>query len=98
RALWLYDEPWRAALMHMAALLPPTVLMGMSLPLLSRAMVAEARTASRIIGFLYAVNLLGAALGAVLTPWVLVRQLGIRGATVVAAAANVFTAVAGLAA
>src|SRR6185295_3052125 len=63
RALWLYDEPWRAGLMHMASLLPPTILMGMSLPLLSHAMVAEARTAGRTIGLLYAVNLLGAAVG-----------------------------------
>jgi len=98
RALWIYDEPWRAALMHVVALLPPTVLMGMSLPLLARAMVADARTAGRVIGFLYAVNLLGASVGSLLTPWVLVRHFGIRGATYVAAAANLFTALAGLAA
>lgn len=98
RAQWLYDEPWRAGLMHLAALLPPTILMGMSLPLLSHAMVAHARTAGGTIGFLYAVNILGAAAGAVLTPWVLVRSFGIRGATYVAAAANLFTVLAGLAA
>jgi len=96
RALWLYDEPWRAAVLHLVALLPPTILMGTSLPLLARAMVAEARTAGSTIGFLYAVNILGAAAGAVLTPWVLVRLLGIRGATFVAAGANLFTVVAGL--
>ncbi len=95
-ALWLYEEPWRAALMHLVTLLPPTVLMGLSLPLLARAMVSEVRTAGSTIGFLYAVNVLGAAAGALLTPWVLVRVLGIRGATFVAAGANLFTVVAGL--
>ena len=40
----------------------------------------EARTAGGIVGFLYAVNILGASAGALLTPWVLVRALGIRGA------------------
>lgn len=98
RAHWLYDEPWRAALMHLATLLPPTILMGMSLPLLSQAMVAHARTAGGTIGFLYAVNILGAAAGAVLTPWVLVPRFGIRGSTYLAAAANTFTVLAGLAA
>jgi hypothetical protein len=96
RAHWLYDEPWRAGLMHLVSLLPPTILMGMSLPLLSQAMVAHARAAGSTIGFLYAVNILGAAAGAVLTPWVFVPSYGIRGSTYIAAAANVFTVVAGL--
>ena len=96
RALWIYNEPWRAGLMHIVSLLPPTVLMGMSLPLLTRSMVAEARTAGSTIGYLYAVNILGAAVGAAITPWLLVPRLGIRGATFWAAGANVFTVVAGL--
>jgi spermidine synthase len=96
RAMWLYAVRWRAALLHVASLLPPTVLMGMSLPLLTRAMVSEARTAGRTIGLLYALNILGAAGGAVLTPWLLIKHLGIRGATFAAAGANVFTALAGL--
>jgi hypothetical protein len=98
QARWIYDEPWRAGLMHLFSLLPPTILMGMSLPLLSQAMVADARTAGSTIGYLYAVNILGAATGAALTPWVLVPAYGIRGATFWAAGANLFTVLAGLAA
>jgi spermidine synthase len=98
RAAWLYSPLWRAALVHLAVLLPPTFLMGMSLPLLARATVVDSRTAGRTLGILYGINLLGAALGALLAPWVLIRLYGIRGATLAAAAANLFAAVAGLAA
>jgi spermidine synthase len=93
RGPWLYAAPWRAALLHFASLLPPTVLMGMSLPFMTRATVDRARTAGRTIGLLYATNLLGASLGALLAPWVLIRHLGLDGAVTVAAAGN---ALAGL--
>jgi hypothetical protein len=45
RAAWLYSPLWRAALVHLAVLFPPTFLMGMSLPLLARATVVDTRTA-----------------------------------------------------
>jgi predicted membrane-bound spermidine synthase len=95
RTGWLYTPAWRAALLHFLGLLVPTTLMGMSLPFLVRGRVRDVPSAGRVIGVLYAVNLLGAAAGAALTPWVLVRQWGLRGALVAAAGANV---VAGLAA
>jgi predicted membrane-bound spermidine synthase len=88
RAAGLYAAPWRAGLAHFLTLLLPTGLMGMSLPLLVRATLREAAAASRTIGDLYGANVLGAATGALLTPWVLVRFLGIRGAVWLAAAAN----------
>jgi spermidine synthase len=97
-AAWLYSPVWRAALVHCAVLLPPTFLMGMSLPLLARATVSDPRRAGRTLGVLYGVNLLGAAAGALLAPWVLIRLVGIRGATLAAAGANLFAAAAGLAA
>jgi spermidine synthase len=93
RGSWLYGTTFRAAILHTLALLPPTVLMGMSLPFLVRAMVRRAAVAGRTVGLLYAVNLLGASAGALLTPWVLIRFWGIRGAVTAAAAAN---AIAGL--
>jgi hypothetical protein len=93
RGSWLYGSTLQAAVLHTLALLPPTVLMGMSLPFLVRAMVRRAAVAGRTIGLLYAVNLLGASAGALLTPWVLIRFWGIRGAVAAAAAAN---AIAGL--
>lgn len=88
----LYAPLWRAALLHVAALAAPTFLMGMSLPFLVRAMVRSAPTAGETVGRLYAVNLLGAATGAALTPWVLIRLSGMRGAVLCAAAANVAAA------
>jgi hypothetical protein len=88
----LYAPLWRAALLHVLALAVPTFLMGMSLPFLVRAMVRSAPTAGATVGRLYAVNLVGAAVGAALTPWVLIRLSGMRGAVLCAAAANVAAA------
>jgi spermidine synthase len=89
RAGWLYTPAWRAGLLHLAGLLVPTTLMGMSLPFLVRGRVLDVPSAGRTIGALYGVNLLGAATGAALAPWVLVRHFGLRGALLWAAAANV---------
>jgi len=33
-AVWLYSPAWRTGVLHFVSLLPPTVLMGMSLPFL----------------------------------------------------------------
>lgn len=98
RAGWLYDRPWRAALFHFAALAGPTVLMGMSLPLLVRAVVRDAASAPRSIALLYGVNVVGAGIGALATPWLLVRFLGIPGALLCAAAANALAGLGALAA
>lgn len=93
---WLYEDPWRAGLLHFLGFLLPTGLMGMSLPYLVRAMVTDAKSASRTIGFLYGINMLGAAAGALVTPWVLVRFFGIRGAVFWAAAGNLLAGVLAL--
>ena len=97
RAGWLYASPWRSALLHLASFLIPTGLMGMSLPFLVRAMVGDVTGAGRTIGFLYGINMLGASAGAWLTPWVLIRYFGIRGAIGIAAAGNVSAGLAALA-
>ena len=96
RGAWLYAAPVRAGLLHFASLLPPTVLMGMSLPLLVRAAVAEAPTAGRTIGVLYATNMLGASLGALAAPWLLVRHFGLEGAALFAAGGNALAGVLAL--
>ena len=88
RAPFLYASPWTAGPMHFLTLAIPTFLMGTSLPFLVRALVGEARTAGRTIGVLYGINLLGAAVGALLTPWLLIRYYGVRGAVFWAAAGN----------
>lgn len=92
RASWTAGAPWRMALHHVAALALPTTLMGMSLPFLVHGMVREASTAYRTIGLLYALNVFGASLGALVTPWVLIPAAGIRGAVAVAAATNLIAA------
>lgn len=97
RAAWLYSPAWRAALMHLASFLVPTALMGMSLPFLVRAMVVDVGGAGRTIGFLYGINMLGASAGALLTPWVLIRLFGIRGAIGIAALANLAAGLTALA-
>ncbi len=97
RAVHLPSPSWQAGALHLAALLPPTVLMGMSLPLLAGAVVTDVEGASRRIGWLYGVNVLGASLGSLATPWVLFPWLGVRGALLAAAAANVFVGLGSLA-
>jgi spermidine synthase len=88
RAVYLPSPSWQAGLLHLAALLPPTTLMGMSLPFLVRAVVTDVEAAGRRIGWLYGINVLGAAAGALATPWVLLPDFGVRGAVVAAAACN----------
>ncbi len=79
----LYAFGFRAILGHFLALVVPTTLMGMTLPFLVRATVRDVDSASGTIGNLYAINIVGAALGAFLTPWVLMRFLGVRGAVLI---------------
>ena len=95
-ASWLYTTSWRAGLFHFLALLPPTCLMGMSLPFLVQAMVRDVTTAGRTIGYLYGLNVLGASIGALITPWVLIRFLGIRDAVLIAVGLNLIAGVGAL--
>jgi len=88
KAVHLPSPSWQAGLLHLAALLPPTTLMGMSLPFLVRAVVTDVEAAGRRIGWLYGVNTLGAAAGAFATPWLLLPSLGVRGGVLAAASAN----------
>jgi predicted membrane-bound spermidine synthase len=97
-AAGLYRTMAGAALAHFLAFLLPTTLMGMSLPFLVRATVRDAGSASRVIGALYGINVLGASAGALLAPWVLVRHLGMEGAALAGSAANLVAAAAALAA
>jgi hypothetical protein len=92
RAGALYAAPWAAGLLQFAALVPPTLLMGMSLPFLVRGTVEDAASAGRTIGLLYGINMLGAAAGALLAPWVLIRLFGMPGAVLGAAGANAVAA------
>lgn len=99
--LYLEISPWitdltRIALVQFVALLPPTLLMGASLPLLVRATVVASADAPRMVTRLFAVNVLGSALGAVATPWLLLRWGSITFAAQVAAGFNGLVALGAL--
>jgi spermidine synthase len=92
RFSYLAATPAVAALVLFLTLLVPTFLMGLSLPLLARALVSNLASAPRTIGMLYGWNTLGAAAGALATPWMLVPGLGLHGSLWVAASLNVLCA------
>ena len=60
------------------ALALPTTLMGATLPMLARYAVAEERQIGRRIGLLYAMNTAGAVVGALLTAFMLLPELGLK--------------------
>lgn len=78
-------------------LLPPTLIMGMTLPLLLRWLSHDLKQTPALTGLLYGINTLGAAMGALLTPWLLYPIWGITGSLRNAALLNLICAL-GLAA
>ncbi len=94
---WLYAHGWLAAVLHCAALLLPTCAMGSTLPFMTRAIVREQAIASTHISLLYGLNTLGAALGAILSPWILMPYLGVKGTISLAAAINFSVALTAIA-
>lgn len=69
-------------------LIVPTLLMGLSLPLLAKGIVHRIDTASERIGWLYGVNTLGAAAGAFVTGCFLIGTVGYQVTVYLAAALN----------
>jgi len=69
-------------------LLPPTMLMGASLPLLTRALVSDVSRLGREAGTLYGLNALGAAAGVYLATFFLIPNVGLTGGWLSAAALN----------
>ncbi|MBM3464757.1 MAG: tetratricopeptide repeat protein [Armatimonadetes bacterium] len=91
---------WSGTQLHLAcfvgavlALLPPTIAMGATLPVMSRVLVAVETEVGKLLSRIYAVNTLGAFVGAVLGGFVLLPTLGLTISLLVAAAANVAIAV-----
>lgn len=79
-----------------AGLLWPTFLMGCSLPFLSKAVVTRIDGSARLIGWLYGLNTLGAAVGAFSGGWLLIGSLGFDKTIYVGAALNLIVAAGGL--
>ena len=78
-----------------ALLLPPTVLMGLSLPLLARAAVRAIDAAPRTIGRLYGLNTLGASCGALVAGFYLIGTYGFVPTLYLAASLNIGVGLAG---
>jgi len=69
-------------------LLLPTTAMGMTLPILARAVSARLADVGREVGTLYAINIAGAVVGAGVTGFVLIPRLGIAASNHVAVAGD----------
>ena len=83
-------------LLSAICLLPPTILMGATLPVIARMAPATGEGAS-LIGLLYGANTFGAVFGALLAGFVLLRLLDSVSATAVAIGLNVAIATIGFA-
>ncbi|MDQ3418365.1 MAG: fused MFS/spermidine synthase [Acidobacteriota bacterium] len=76
------------------SLLWPTFWMGISLPVLSRAVTSGLAGAARRVGLLYGFNTLGAAAGAFATTWLLFPWLGLESSVHLAAGLNALAVIA----
>ena len=95
RLSMLAQSPAVMLLVAFISLLWPTVLMGLSLPLLSKALVRSRADAAGRISLLYGINTLGAGVGTLVAGWYLIGTLGYDRA---AAVGGGLSAVVGLAA
>jgi len=89
---------WLVFVLSFAFLLLPTFLMGMTLPILAQAFIRRVESSGQVIGALYGINTLGAALGSALAAYVLIGKLGFDGASAVAVAINLGVAFVAIAA
>ncbi|MFH2000714.1 MAG: fused MFS/spermidine synthase [Planctomycetota bacterium] len=78
-----------------AILLVPTMIMGSTLPLLGRYVTRLNDRVGGLVGALYALNMLGAALGCFLAGFILIKALGVMGTLYVAAGINLLVACGG---
>jgi len=79
-----------------ALLFAPTLLMGGTLPLLVRAVGRSLARLGHDLGALYAANIAGGVFGSLVCGFVLIRWLGVSGATMVAVLGNLLVAVMAL--
>ena len=78
---------------HFLLLLVPTFLMGASLPFLARGLVVGTDNAAKTIGLLYSLNAVGAGLGAMVSIWLLIGNIGFAGTIRVGAILNLIASV-----
>jgi len=78
----------------MGALIVPTILMGMTLPLMARFFEKRAERLGKSVAILYGANTLGAALGALLAGYFIIPMLGVFQTTLLAVLLNLLVAYA----
>ncbi|MFN8612265.1 MAG: fused MFS/spermidine synthase [Vulcanimicrobiota bacterium] len=88
-------SPIQMIVLASAVLLVPCTLMGATIPVLSRAVFDPSRP-SRMVGWLYGANTLGAMLGAFCTDILLVPNLGVWNSSRLAACLNLTAGLVGL--
>lgn len=93
--LVLWIVPHAGGIYGAIYLLPPTALMGATLPIIARWVEMTPQVVSRL-GFFYGSNIAGAILGSILAGFYLLRVYDMATATYVAAAINVAIAAIGL--
>lgn len=74
-------------------ILPPTIFMGMSLPLASRMYVKDVKESGRGIGNIFAFNTLGTVIGSLLAGLILIPFIGIKNTLQIAVAVNLLLAI-----
>ncbi len=74
----------------------PALLMGGTLPVLTRARSPHAEDLARVGGVLYSANTAGAVFGALLAPFFLLPEFGVRGSSFAAATLNIAAAIAAI--
>jgi len=79
-----------------SVLLVPTVLMGITLPLLTQALNPGGNHLGKSVAWLYACNTAGAATGAILTSYVVIPLVGAHSTTLIAASMNLLIALGAL--
>jgi spermidine synthase len=94
RSAYLSLSPTEVALIRFGlafvALAPVTMLMGMSLPVLTRHLVREDPQVGERIARLYGLNTLGAVVGSLASGYLLIELFGLRDTTLVAVGLNLF--------
>lgn len=75
-------------------LLPPTILMGGTLPLFCRQYVIDDTKITRTVGWLYGINTLGAAIGCAMAGFILLPELGLIRSVQIGAVINILCGIA----
>jgi spermidine synthase len=97
----LLDQPWLLnplrLLVAFVLLLIPATAMGITLPLLTKALLRDEAAFGRVLGWLYGWNTLGAMAGVLVGEMFLLGRFGVRGTALAAGALNLLAAaIAGL--